>query len=651
MRELRALAAREWGLLRRSAVFGLLLMALSVGFLFVACRPPDRYRLLADPYLLRMVMLPGAALLGLLFSFRSFGHEMWTGTWDGLLLLPCSRRRILAVKLAVGLGALAAAITVPVVALRAVLDLLPATGGPILTTAELLRCSLLGRALLLGLLSYLAGALAALLARGERGAFLAPLAAPVVGLLALQPGDRGTISLRLWLLSLVAVLWLVSLAAEVARSGRPSAGLLAVRALLPMPAVLVVLLFTGLVGLDVVSSRRERPAGPGGPAPIAHGIDASGHIAHRRGSRWMLSMYRPKRMDREEAPTERRWTPAFSGRKIQLFVGEGSATFMAYDVSSGWFLGCLGKDGLRPAGCEPFDSRPRVQDDFLLTTSGVYLLDEQTGQVRELHRGPVQGYTNPDVGEGNGLAVQSGSDLLVWGDPTWEEESLPASEDEPGEDSPSAGAATAEEDSPSAGVATREEDSPRAGEKGSGGGAPGGSEPSTRPRITCRGAAEAGDIDGIAVRDTFVALSTVHAGSGRETLVVCRDGAVSERWTLPPDGEPLERRPSRGLQITAVLLGPLVSEGAIALGVSGEGSEDGAPEARPDAFTRRRSTTWLVALGSVLFLAGLLRFGRLSARLSAALVAGAGALLFGPAYVVGYLLMRWRRRWSGPLGM
>lgn len=634
MRDLSTLIGREWLSLRRLALSGLALMTVAIGFLFVACRPPDRYRLLADPNLLRTALLPGGALLALLFSFRSFGYEMWSGTWDGLLLLPCSRRHILAAKLGVGLTSLAAALTIPVVALRAILSVLPAQGGPVLATSELLRHSPLGRALLLGALAYLSGALAALLWRERRGAFLAPLAAPLIGLLALldHGGTTPEIRLRMALVTLVSALWLPLLAAEMARSGRTSSPWLrATRALAGVPVALLALSIAAFVALDLWYARRDAQHEEARPPRFTEGIDASGHIVRRPGSWRPISMYNWNRMAAEARSADRRWVPDYVGRRLQLFLQKDAPVFLAYDLASGYFRGCVGRDGLRPDGCAPFDGRPRVQDDFLLTPSGVFLFEERTGSILSLHDGPVSGYTNPEVGESNGLAVQSGADLLVWGEP------------EPAQGDPRADASDGAPDS----------ESP---DEGSGGeGTPDDAkEPArtpadpTSPRAMCRGAAEAGDVDGVAVRDAFIALSTVDRSTGEEALVVCRDGRVSERKTLPPSAPLAEPELPPRQMLLAVLVGPLISEGTAAIGLSLGAFEEDGPRFEREAFSSARPIAWLVSLSGALVLAAILALRRGAPRSRIALAAAACALLFGPAYLLGYALLSWQRRWSLP---
>lgn len=630
MPELKALVSREWSILRRTALGGLLLISLGVAFLFVMCRTPDRYRLLADPNLLRMIMLPGPLLLGLLLSYWSFAQEMRAGTWDGLLLLPCSRRLVLLAKLGVGLSALVVATTIPMVALRAVLAALPATGGPILTTTELLQHSLLGRGLVLGLVGHLSGASAAFLARDHRGAFLVPLAAPVLGLLALHaPSRPEPLYITLCILSVVAVVWLGHLVAAMDRHGRPPSGrFLAARALLPMPVTLVALHLVGLLAHDLYLERRVEPQEEAeGPSAYFHGIGVNGHIVRARHSRGMISMYGMKNIEQEREPVDRRWTPDYSGRHVQLFLQKHVHTFLAYDISSGQFLGCVGANGHHATGCEPFDSPPRVLQDgddaFVLTRAAVFEYDDETRQLLEIHRGPVRAFGNLAVGEGDGLAVQSGDDLLLWGEePAAPDQETGEGGDEPAKDQPA-------KDQPA-------EDQPAKDQ-------PPRDVFSAKPMV-CPGATAFGALTGVAARDSFVALSTVDPASGRETLTVCRNGAVSEQKTLPAEDPPEQRPASEMATVRAVLLGPLVSEGARLLGVSWS-RYDGATE-----FEGSRVATSIVALVGAVVLTGLLHLRRRRDRARGVVLSAACALLLGPAYVVAYLLMGWRRSWSVTLG-
>lgn len=621
MPELKALVAREWGLLKRPALGGLLLLTLGVAFLFVMCRVPDRYRLLDEPNLLRIVMLPGPALLGLLLSYVSFAQEMRAGTWDGLLLLPCSRRLVLFAKVAVGLAALLLATAIPMVALRATLAALPATGGPVLTTAELLRHSLLGRALALGLVAYLSGANAAFLARAHRGAFLLPAGAAVVGLLALHDESPSLDPIcTTGILLLVALLWLGLLAAAMAHHGRAPAGrFLAARALLAMPVALVVLHLVGLLAHGLYLEAPEQAAEDDGEEALQDGISTAGHIVRARDHRVFLAMYSAKKLEEVDPPGDRYWRPDFSGSKLQLFLRKDAPTFLAYDVSTGRFLGCVGRDGLRPSGCEPFDSAPRVlrstsEGAFFFTSSAAFVFEEETRSVQEIHRGPIRAFTTLSVGEGDGLALQSGADLHLWGDEpdttgveSPEDESEEPDEPEPSRPSP-----------PAQGPAGKE--------------------------TVCPGAAALGDITGVAARDSFVAVSTVDPASGQETLVVCRDGAVSERKTLAlevlpdaPDDDGRER-------LRAAVLGPLLSEGASLLGVTWNRWHT------PRPFTATRPTTYLVALAGALVVTALLGLRRRRAPVSGLLLVAACASLLGPAYLAAYLILLWRRSWSGALG-
>src|SRR5689334_10273461 len=97
------LLAREWGVVRGVTRGAAALVALGVAFLFVACRGEDRYRLLAEPVMLRSVVLPGALLAGGLVAWTSVVRELRAGTWDGWLLVPRSRSVLAAAKISTAL--------------------------------------------------------------------------------------------------------------------------------------------------------------------------------------------------------------------------------------------------------------------------------------------------------------------------------------------------------------------------------------------------------------------------------------------------------------------------------------------------------------------------------------------------------------------
>lgn len=643
MTEATALAARELRLLGRSALGGLLLTAFGLVTLFILCGAADRYRLLADLMLLRKVALPMPVMVGLWLSYLSFWGEMREGTWDNLMLLPCPRRTVLVVKGTVGLLLTAASLAVPMLALKELLGAIDATGGPILTTKELLLHSLLGRGLLLGALSYLAGAAASFLARDGRAAAVAPLAAPILfGMQWFGSEFRvGSIYAgpSFYAAGALVVAWSALLFLEIAQVGRrPSGWLLAARALLPTPLLLTLLVFLGLAVQRRASRGSDAEAVPEGPeeSALIHGITEDGRLLASKNTDDFASMYVLNPRDPLKDPRHeplwppRYWSPAYSGDHLQLFLRKDRHELLAYDANTGLSLGCIGVDGLRPSNCAPFEGEPTLHNFdrriLLVTPSRLFSMSHKGQRLVEIYQGRAVSTVNMGAPGQRGrsvVAMQVEQDLILVGEPSasTDGEGEPGSPDEPG-------------------------DQPEERE----------AEPSAPPtpaplqvQVACRDAARWGPLARVHGGEHFFGVES-KATDGSEHLIVCRGGEVQEHLRAPPESAQetpeTPEKPSRYLLTLSILAGPAFSEligrHASTTIIDHHYKNFGAAMGSTRAHSRG------VALLGAALLGWLARWPRWAPR-SAPALAAACALLLGPAYVLSYLLLLWRRSWPGGL--
>lgn len=586
MGELRALLSREWILSRRWTLVLAALTALGYAALYVLCRPEDRYRLLCDPALVRRVALIGALASGGALAYRSFAHEIRGATWEHLLMAPVSRGTIVAAKFLFGALGLFALTAVPMVALWAIVASSSVTGGPVLTLPELFVHSILGRALLVGVVSYSAGAAAALSLRTHNRVFWAPLVSPAL-LFFVTNTDRGEAKLPFiasLLLLALAALALLHVARETDESGAVvSERLRVLRATSTTPLVMVALVFGGTMANDL----RMRSA------PYEHvasedrrvfGVADDGHIGwHARTRRSGMYQLRPREAQRAER--ERYWAPDLFQNREQYFLDHHRNVFLAYDHRSGRARGCIGRDGPRDRDCAEFSSRPSFiggGTEFVLFADRVAILAPGQRRVETIYRGPVDraAYMGQDD---VALVVQSGDELVA----------IHRAEEEQGEHE---------------------------------------STPRLRAEVLCRGLARFGHVQGVAIEDRFVALVAGHAYTAEEqTWVVCRNGVVAEsqshRETRGLSDVPA--RPMRDV-VMATMLGPI---GSLAMDVErhyvirGEYQVDRPIDRRP---------VWALAVASAMALA-------IARRRATSVVATLAAIAIGPAFVLAWALVHSKR--------
>jgi hypothetical protein len=599
MRELAALARREWQIVGRAALAGGALMALGVALLSALCQVSDRYRLLADPALLRRVALPAPLLLGAAIGYLSFASEMRQQTWDSLLLLPASRGTVLGAKLLVGGAAIAATTTAPFLALWAALCSTNATGGPVLTLAELASGSLWPRATLLGLSAFVATACASTLLRAGRAAFWLALAGPLLLLLAMNDehralGGAGALAAA----AVSCALGVLQLRAELRETGRaPSAWLSVTRAATLVPFAAAVMVVVGAMGAEVIVQRRAREHSredvhrePITPLRFHH----DGRIVRDARGRRGLSLYAMQPRVQARSSAARVWTPELIGRNRQYFLSKHANVFLGFDQRSGRAAGCLGADGARADGCRPFDSRPVAQNNetpFVLTADGVSAYDDERFALAPLFRGRVDGFAYMGGFSSTRLALQSGEDIVLVRE---------------GEPDPSDETA---------------------------------SEPVRRLRaeVVCRGAAVRARVRRIAVEDDFVALVTEGPAAGEETYVLCRGGRVVDRASaaIPARTPPWV---SHREALAAIAIGPL---GDAMLTRTHGDAEPGSAARVP-----RRWVFGASLVSTVVLIVALGATRRRSARGSLVALAPVAlvALVMGPSLLLAFALAAWRSR-------
>lgn len=595
MGELRALLSREWTLSRRWALVLAALTTLGYAALYVLCRPEDRYRLLCDPALVRRVALIGALASGGALAYRSFAHEIRNGTWEHMLMLPVARGTIVAVKFAFGAVALLALTVLPVIALRTIVASSPATGGPVLTLPELFVHSILGRAMLVGVTAYCAGAAAALSLRTHNRVFWAPLVAPAL-LFFVTNGDRSDdkVSFEIGLALLVlSALALLHAARETEEAGeRPSEALKVLRVTSAVPLAMAGLVFAGSLGVDALrrNTLHERESYGAYDDRRAFGFGDDGRIGwHPRSTGFGLHSLRPRDSLRE--PRSRYWTPDLVQRNTQYFLDHRRNVLLAYGLDSGRSLGCVGRDGPRERDCAELSSRPSFvsgEIDFVLEPDRVAILDSQSRRIDTVYRGAVDRvvYMGSD---GAIIAFQSGDKLVAVRHVERETD-----EEEPEDAAPRPDSAT---------IQTVE---------------------------LCRGIARFGSVRQLAITDEFVAMIAGWPASHEETYIVCRDGVVTESQShRQARTMSVSERPLRDV-VAATLMGPL---GSMTLDTERHYIMDG------ESFERRTVSprpVWITAIAAAIVLA-------IARRRSHSVLATAVTISVGPAFLLAWALVHAKR--------
>lgn len=604
MTELRALARREWIIVRRWLLALAALTFAGYAALYVLCRPADRYRLLCDTALLRRVALPSALAAGAALAYRSFAYEVRARTWDNLLLLPVRRGRVIAVKVAVATCALAAITVLPMLALWARVASSPATGGPLLTVGQLFVHSILAHAALVGVTSYCAGAAAALGLRADARLFWTPLTLAAV-LFVATSGDhpeqiRGR-AVAVVLFAAALSLWRVAREANESAS-KPSALLVTLRAAGHVPLLLVASLFALEFARDFLRQRRPTEH-------VVHsdsrsfGVDDRGRIgwSHRT-----LAMRRLEdRTTRDAFESRRLWQPRYVDHTQQYFVDPQRNVLLGYHTHSGEPIGCVGSSGFRVRDCRPFSSTPSFvgQDPALLVGSHfIAAFRGADSALESLFTGPV-GRVAQEVDDAR-LTFQSGDDLMA------------IAVDAP--------PATTSSDDPSDGMSEDDAIDPPAGPSGA-------EHEHLRVVPLCRDVGRFGSINEYAIEEGFVAVMLWRSREHRETFAVCRNGVVTasesrtrvERAEVPP-------RPLRDY-VTFAVLGPIVSSARTIerhYAIGGEIQLDRPVDPRP---------AWLVAA-----IAALVTLAIGARRRAIEGSAAIATLLIGPVFLLAWVITRAR---------
>ncbi|MBL8678911.1 MAG: ABC transporter permease [Myxococcales bacterium] len=595
MGELRALLSREWILSRRWVLVLAALTTLGYAALYVLCQPEDRYRLLCDPALVRRVALIGALASGGSLAYRSFAHEIRSGTWEHMLMLPVARGTIVGVKFAFGAVALFALTALPVVALRTIVASSPVTGGPVLTLPELFVHSILGRAMLVGVTAYCAGAAAALSLRTHNRVFWAPLVAPAL-LFFVTNGDRSDdkVSFEMGVaLLVIAALALLHAARETKEAGeRPSEALKVLRVTSAAPLAMAALAFAGSLGVDAVrrNTRHERESYGAHDDQRAFGFGNDGRIGwHARSMGFGLHSLRPRDSQRE--PRSRYWTPDVVQRTTQYFLDHRRNVLLAYGLDSGRSLGCVGRDGPRERDCAEFSSRPSFvsgEIDFVLEPHRVAILDSRSRRIDTVFRGPVDRVAY--MGSDEAIIVFQSSDKVV---------AVQRVERETSEEEPENAAVLSD----SATVRTTE---------------------------LCRGVGRFGDVRQLAINDGYVAIISGRPASDEETYIVCRNGVVTESQSHRETRS--MSAPERSLRdvVTATLMGPL---GSMTLDIERHYVVHGDTLA---ARSLSRRPVWIAAVAAAIVLA-------LARRRAHSVLATAATISVGPAFLLAWALVHARR--------
>ncbi len=545
---MKALLLREWGIVRRVVRIASVVITLGIVFLFVACAPDARYRMLAEPVMMRSLVLPAALATGAAIGWMAIVREMREGTWESWLLLPRSRGVLVAAKVTVGLASTLLTLAAPIAGLALTLRLWGSIGGPSVSLGDLLFRSALTQGVLIGVVTYLATANAALMARFGHVGFFAPLLLPVLATSRFFVGVEGFHSVPdSWLeLGLVATaaLLLLTFVVGVRGFGRPpGASDLSLRALVVVPSTTLVILFGCLVLSEISERFHEEPSrrtlrDAGSPSVDERlGIDTSGHIVALRGKRREpLSMYQMKPFEKIEEPRESRvWTPSFTGQSMQGFRDRERNVFLVFENGSGKALGCLGASGLAFGGepCVPFDGAPVTvagsSGQIVLTSRGAAELDDR-GHVTPVLHGVVHGAVMMGTIDGSdqvAVAIGDGLSLLSWG--------------------PDESESAVDDDGSAPESAGDERDS----------------RPPLRVASHCDGIVhDDAFIDKLAVNHDFVGIELSFASAPLSTeLVVCRGGVVVERsrFDEPQVVDDPEARPIRR-GFLAFALGPLGAE-------------------------------------------------------------------------------------------
>lgn len=596
------LLAREFGVVRRTLLAATVLFTLAVLFVYVTFDPANRYRILAEPVMLRSLLLPGALLVGGLCAWLSFVAEMRSGTWDGWLLLPRSRIALIGAKVAVAIVGSVVALLVPVVVLWGLMRWFGNLGGPLIEWDELLFRSAFTQAALVAVTTYLASANAAVLARDGHVAFFAPLLLPLIATWRFFVGDMSLRGIPSWALCIV---WLVVDASmlalvltTVARHGRRvSATQTSLRALLVTPAAGVGCMIVGLLGFDVgVRLTRPPPVERDSETYERMDVGGDGTISTENEELGMYSLRTSEAW--EERAGDRLRTPVQNLESLQMFRERGRNLLSAFDDDTGADLGCIGATGLAPCSeAVPFDSMPSVLWLFdgaaIVTTTRVHALS-QKGEVTLLWEGDS---VQSAVEMGEVLTLVGDGDLLV--------------------------VRPDEENSVSLETACR--------------GIVGSDQTLVSAVIVDHPVMLDASEDAPAPRPFAAARATFVGDASREELIVCRDGEVRERVVVEaPTFSYGERGFGRG-DAQAMVVGPAAD--ALMLPLRSEEELEGGWPMR----------TWgagIAALGFTV-LGGIIFAVRRKAFPWWVLP----GLLLGPSYVVAGLMLLWRKaRWSGLVG-
>jgi hypothetical protein len=379
------LARREARAIRVPVLGALALGTIVALWMFSSSPPGARFQVIQGNRTAPLYFGLGA-LLGVVLAWLQVEQERRDDTWTGYWLLPFSRARLVAAKLASGAVGIALGAALPALVLAGLVAFTSHRGGPMDPRGWLMPpLVFLG-----GVTAYACGWIASLRTSASLfGTRLVPLGSAAIMLFiaaALADKDRPLVSIAVLAFSAA-----LTVAVAAALAARPSTNRLRGETLGVIATFHPVVVVLSIIAVESIASNIDRPTERftssyhtldehGWAVEVTH--DAAGRrtTVALDGSRVAVEPLRTSGTQLDEMRNRDWLTSSIHDHRERVFWDPASRVLRRFDATEGDEIGCAGRDGFAADDCAPFAEAlvnvyDRERGSLLVFGEGAYRVD------------------------------------------------------------------------------------------------------------------------------------------------------------------------------------------------------------------------------------------------------------------------------------